>query len=67
MEDRMNRLETMMVDMMAMMKEIWARSSTVGPSQPIASTTTPAQPPTDPRRRTTTKLKANQAIKEGLI
>ncbi|KAL0445306.1 UNVERIFIED_CONTAM: hypothetical protein Slati_2253400 [Sesamum latifolium] len=42
------RLEEMMADMMVMMQEIRASSSTIGPSQPTASSTGPAQPPTDP-------------------
>ncbi|KAL0449353.1 UNVERIFIED_CONTAM: hypothetical protein Slati_1491700 [Sesamum latifolium] len=57
-EDRIGRLEEMMVDMMAMMRQMRANSSTTGPSQPTASTTSPAQlsqPPTDPSRRMTTR------------
>ncbi|KAL0345215.1 UNVERIFIED_CONTAM: hypothetical protein Sradi_4352800 [Sesamum radiatum] len=48
MEDRMNRLETMMVDMIAMMKEMRVSCLTAVLSQPIASSSVPTQPPTDP-------------------
>ncbi|KAL0394698.1 UNVERIFIED_CONTAM: hypothetical protein Slati_4436000 [Sesamum latifolium] len=48
-EDPIGRLEEMMVDMMVMMWEMRASSSTGGPSQPTASSTAPAQPPTDPQ------------------
>ncbi|KAL0291347.1 UNVERIFIED_CONTAM: hypothetical protein Sangu_2535200 [Sesamum angustifolium] len=46
-EDRMIQLETMMVDMMAMMREMQASSLTTGPSQPTASTSALAQPSID--------------------
>ncbi|KAL0355549.1 UNVERIFIED_CONTAM: hypothetical protein Sradi_4001800 [Sesamum radiatum] len=48
MEDRMNWLETMMVNMMAMMKEMQARSLNARPSLPTGSTSASAQPPTNP-------------------
>ncbi|KAL2252219.1 UNVERIFIED_CONTAM: hypothetical protein Sindi_0016600 [Sesamum indicum] len=44
MEDRIGRLEMMMTNMIAMMREMWVSSS----SQPTASTSAPAPPPTDP-------------------
>ncbi|KAL2237421.1 UNVERIFIED_CONTAM: hypothetical protein Sindi_0933800, partial [Sesamum indicum] len=46
MEDRMNRLEMMMADMMTMMREMWTTSSTTGSSWLTASTSIPALPPT---------------------
>ncbi|KAL0295935.1 UNVERIFIED_CONTAM: hypothetical protein Sradi_6645600 [Sesamum radiatum] len=48
MEDSIGRLEEMMADIMAMMREMWLRSSTAGPSQPTAFSTGPAQPPQPP-------------------
>ncbi|KAL2238382.1 UNVERIFIED_CONTAM: hypothetical protein Sindi_1029900 [Sesamum indicum] len=39
MEDRIGRLETMMVNMMAMIREMQTNSLIVGPSKPTASTT----------------------------
>ncbi|KAL2238767.1 UNVERIFIED_CONTAM: hypothetical protein Sindi_1068400 [Sesamum indicum] len=48
MEDRMNRLETMIVDMMVIMKEMHANSSTTLPSQPNVSISALAQPPINP-------------------
>ncbi|KAL0288725.1 UNVERIFIED_CONTAM: hypothetical protein Sangu_2644700 [Sesamum angustifolium] len=50
-EDRIARLDEMMDDMMAIMREMEASSSTFGPSQPTTSSTSivqPPQPPTDP-------------------
>ncbi|KAL0443931.1 UNVERIFIED_CONTAM: hypothetical protein Slati_2115800 [Sesamum latifolium] len=59
-EDRIDHLEEMMVDIMAIMREMRA-SSTVGSSQPTASTTAPAQPPTDPQAPNDEKMDvANQ-------
>ncbi|KAL0376288.1 UNVERIFIED_CONTAM: Retrovirus-related Pol polyprotein from transposon TNT 1-94 [Sesamum calycinum] len=46
-KDRIGRLEEMMADMMVMMREMQASSSTTGPSQSTVSSTAPAQPPTD--------------------
>ncbi|KAL0295368.1 UNVERIFIED_CONTAM: hypothetical protein Scaly_3105200 [Sesamum calycinum] len=46
-KDRIGRLEEMMADLMVMMREMQASSSTTGPSQSTVSSTAPAQPPTD--------------------
>ncbi|KAL0417096.1 UNVERIFIED_CONTAM: hypothetical protein Slati_3541500 [Sesamum latifolium] len=49
MEDRIDRLEEMMANMMVIMREMRASSSIAGPSQPTASSTVLAWPPIEPQ------------------